>query len=192
MPLPTPLRAGLRRLPLAVALTGLSGCTMAGRVLGPGPRPLPLPPGITVAFNHRDDAHYTSPISGERRRGDDLEALLLQAIKGARTEVLVAVQELSLPKLAEALAQQHRRGRRVRVVLENSYSAPWSEQHAAELSPHLRTRQRLLQQLADRNRDGVLSGGEREAGDAVLILRRAGVPVIDDTADGSAGSGLMH
>jgi phosphatidylserine/phosphatidylglycerophosphate/cardiolipin synthase-like enzyme len=29
-------------------------------------------------------------------------------------------------------------------------------------------------------------------GDAVLILQRGGVPLIDDTEDGSAGSGLMH
>ena len=104
----------------------------------------------------------------------------------------MAVQELSLPAVAQALADQHHRGRRVRVVLENTYSTPWSEQHEAELSPHLRSRRRQLLQLADRNHDGVLSPAEREAGDAVLILRRAGVPVIDDREDGSAGSGLMH
>ena len=178
-------------LPLGLSL-GLAGCTTAGRVLGQAAAPLPLPAGITVAFNHRADVRYRSPISGEQRRGDDLEAMLLQAIGSARRELLVAVQELSLPAVAEALAQQHRRGRRVRVVLENSYSAPWSEQHEAELSPHLRSRRRLLMQLADRNHDGQLSRAEIEAGDAVLILRRAGVPVIDDREDGSAGSGLMH
>jgi hypothetical protein len=26
----------------------------------------------------------------------------------------------------------------------------------------------------------------------VLILKQGGVPMLDDTADGSAGSGLMH
>ena len=145
-----------------------------------------------MAFNQREGASYRSPISGQRRNGDDLEALLLATIRGARREVLVAVQELSLPEVARALAEQHRRGLRVRVVLENSYSTPWSDQHEAELSPHLRSRRRQLLQLADRNHDGQLSGAEREAGDAVLILQRAGVPVIDDREDGSAGSGLMH
>ena len=182
----------LRRLSLPLLGLGLAGCSVAGQVLGEGAKPLPLPPGITVAFNQRTDAHYRSPISGEQRRGDDLEALLLQTIRSARREVLVAVQELSLPAVAQALAEQHRNGRTVRVVLENSYSSPWSEQHEAELSPHLRTRRLLLLALADRNHDGQLSESERSQGDPVLILRRAGVPVLDDREDGSAGSGLMH
>ena len=182
----------LRALPL-LALTSLLGaCGATGQLLGQGPKPLPLPPGITVAFNQREGVSYRSPISGERRNGDDLEALLLDTVRGARREILVAVQELSLPELARALVEQHRRGLRVQVVLENTYSTPWSEQHDAELSPHLRLRRRQLLQWADRNHDGQLSGAEREAGDAVLILRRAGVPLIDDREDGSAGSGLMH
>lgn len=176
-------------LPLGL---GLAGCSVAGRVLGDAAPPLPLPAGITVAFNQRAAVHYRSPISGQQRRGDDLEAMLLQAIGSARREVRVAVQELSLPAVAEALVQQHRRGLRVQVVLENSYSTPWSEQHEADLSPHLRSRRRQLLALADRNHDGQLSDTERSRGDAVLILRRAGVPVIDDREDGSAGSGLMH
>ena len=179
-------------LPLLAAAL-LQGCgSSAGRLLGDAPPPLPLPKGITVAFNHREDSHYRSPISGAQRNGDDLEALLLTTINSAEQDLLVAVQELSLPRLAEALAAQHRRGVSVKVVLENSYSAPWSEQHDAELSPHLRQRRRQLIALADRNGDGSLSAEERQRGDAVAILQRAGVPLIDDTADGSKGSGLMH
>lgn len=193
MPLPF-TRAGLRSIKLAllVAPLGLCACSATGQVFGQGPAPLPQPAGITVAFNQREGVGYRSPISGAQRNGDNLEALLLDTIRGARREILVAVQELSLPELARALAEQHRRGLRVRVVLENTYSTPWSEQHDADLSPHLRSRRRQLLQLADRNQDGQLSEQEREAGDAVLILRRAGVAVIDDREDGSAGSGLMH
>jgi phosphatidylserine/phosphatidylglycerophosphate/cardiolipin synthase-like enzyme len=66
----------------------------------------------------------------------------------------------------------------VRVVLENTYSTPWSEQHPADLTPRERHRQAQLQAL----------GGA----DALVVLRRGGVAVIDDTANGSAGSGLMH
>jgi phosphatidylserine/phosphatidylglycerophosphate/cardiolipin synthase-like enzyme len=187
-----PRTSSLIGLPLLAAAL-LQGCGASpGQLLGRAPSPLPWPAGISVAFNHREDSHYRSPISGTERNGDDLEALLLTSINSARRELLVAVQELSLPRLAEALAEQHRRGVNVKVVLENSYSTPWSEQHEAELNPHLRQRHRQLMALADRNGDGSLSAEERQRGDAVAILQRAGVPVIDDTADGSKGSGLMH
>ncbi len=186
------LRLRLRLLPTLLLTAGLAGCSATGRLSGSRPDPLPLPPGITVAFNHRAEARYRSPISGQWRSGDDLEALLLEAIRSARRELLVAVQELSLPGVAEALVERQRAGVRVRVVLENTYSQPWSEQHDAELSPHLRQRKQQLMALADRNHDGALSADERQRGDAVGILQRAGVPLLDDTADGSAGSGLMH
>ncbi|MFM8674422.1 MAG: phospholipase, partial [Vulcanococcus sp.] len=163
------------------------GCSQPGSLQGAAPSPLPLPAGITVAFNHRAEAHYRSPISGAQRSGDDLEALLLETIRGAQRELLVAVQELSLPQVARALVEQHRRGLRVQVVLENTYSQPWSSQHEAELSPHLRQRRRQLMALADRNRDGQLTAKEREQGDAVALLQRGGVPLLDDTADGSRG-----
>src|SRR4028118_485179 len=42
------------------------------------------------------------------------------------------------------------------------------------------------------NKDGVLSEAEISSGDALAIVRDAGIPVIDNTADGSKGSGLMH
>ena len=175
-----------------VLVLALQGCSSTGQLLGSPPPDLPLPAGISVAFNHRADHHYRSPISGEPRSGDNLEQMLLEAINAAQREVLVAVQELSLPAVAEALARQYRRGLRVQVVLENSYSQPWSSQHEAELSPHLRQRRRQLLALADRNGDGQLSAAEADASDAVRILQRAGVPQLDDTADGSKGSGLMH
>ena len=160
--------------------------------MGQAPEELPLPPGFAVAFNHRSDRHYRSPISQRERAGDDLEAMLLAAINSAKRDVLVAVQELSLPRVAEALVAKQRQGVRVRVVLENTYSTPWSDVHAADLSPHLRLRRQQLMALADQNHNGELSPGEIERGDAVTILQRGGVPVIDDREDGSAGSGLMH
>ena len=184
-----PWLGGLALLALALS----QGCAShSGRLIGTTPAALPLPEGIEVAFNHRESSRYRSPVHAETRNGDNLEALLLSAINAAQSEVLVAVQELSLPALAEALALQHRRGIRVKVVLENTYSTAWSAQHEAELDPHQRQRHRLLQALADHNRDGQLSLEEMQQGDAVAILQRAGVPWIDDTADGSKGSGLMH
>ena len=171
------LRATTLLLPFC--LTWLSGCGAApAGVSGPAEQILPLPAGIRVAFNHREGQRYRSPVSGHWRQGDDLEAMVVEAIGEARQEVLVAVQELSLAGVAEALIERHRRGVVVRVVLENTYSTPWSLQHLADLSPHQRHRQAQLQALGQP--------------DAVALLLRAGVPLIDDTADGSAGSGLMH
>ena len=168
-----------RLLPLLVLALLLGGCGPTGARRTAGPQAdLPLPAGIRVAFNHRSDQRYRSPISGAWRQGDDLEALILEAIGEARQEVLVAVQELSLPAVAQALVDRQRRGVTVRVVLENTYSTPWSEQHAVDLESHQRQRVAQLAALGQ--------------GDAVAILRRGGVPLIDDTADGSAGSGLMH
>lgn len=156
----------------------MASCSAEAQLLGQPKPPKPLPEGIELAFNHNDISRYRSPISGQWRQGDDLEAFVLSSIRSAKREILVAVQELSLPKVAEALAARHREGLTVKVVLENTYSTPWSEEHPADLAPHQRTRHEQLKALG--------------WGDAVAILQRAGVPLIDDTADGSAGSGLMH
>jgi len=171
---PRRLRAGL--LPLLALLA--AGCQAQAQLVGQAPAPLPLPEGISVAFNHNASSRYRSPIDGQWRQGDDLEAFVLQAIAEAREEILVAVQELTLPRIAEALVARQRQGVRVRVVLENNYSTPWSEQHPADLTPRERHRQAQLQAL----------GGP----DALVVLRQGGVPMLDDTANGSAGSGLMH
>lgn len=171
------------RIPLRLAASLgvvmlLGGCQAVARLSGNAPSPGPLPPGFAVVFNHNEAQRYRSPITGQWRRGDNLEAFILQGIHDAKHEILVAVQELSLPRVAEALARRHREGLTVRVILENTYSSPWSQEHPADLSPHQRTRHNQLEALG--------------WGDAVAILQRQGVPLIDDTADGSKGSGLMH
>ncbi len=183
------LMGGLGALALAL-LT--ASCSQQGQLLGQTPAEPPLPPGINVAFNHRDGARYRSPLTGQWRNGDNLEQLVIEAVETARSEILVAVQELALPEIASALVRAQERGVRVQVILENTYSTPWSDLHRADLAPHGRHRLEQLEALADRNHDGVLSAEERHNGDAVAILTRAGVPLIDDTEDGSKGSGLMH
>ena len=106
--------------------------------------------------------------------------------------ISLAVQELTLPRIAQALVERHRAGVQVRVVLENSYSTPWSRQHPSELDDRERHRWQRLHDLADADGDGTVTQAERRAGDAVALLLADGVPLLDDTADGSAGSGLMH
>ncbi len=97
-----------------------------------------------------------------------------------------------MPSIAQALAEQHQRGVQVKVVREHLYSQPWGGEHDAALSSHQRQRKRQLIALADRNGDGQLSEDGHQQGVAFTILQRAGVPLLDDTADGSKGSGLMH
>lgn len=170
----------------------LLGCSQPGVVIGSPPSKLPQPAGVEVLFNHRDNSRYRSPLGDRWRHGDDLEQHLIEQIDGARHELLMAVQELTLPQVASALVRAHQRGVIVQVVLEDNYSAPWADLHASDLPPHARQRLRRLEALADLDGDGVLTSQERRAGDAVGMLHRGGVPVIDDTEDGSRGSGLMH
>ena len=176
------------------ALSGLlaSGCSRAGVVLGQSPVDPGLPIGIEVRFNHRDGDRYQSPLSGEWRNGDNLEQMLIAAIQSAEEEILVAVQELSLPRIAKNLVAASRRGVNVNVILENNYSTPWSQQHELDLSRHGRQRLKRLKELADRDQNGVVSPEEERESDALLILQNGQIAWIDDTEDGSKGSGLMH
>ncbi|MEJ6658412.1 MAG: TrmB family transcriptional regulator sugar-binding domain-containing protein, partial [Synechococcus sp. ChSW.bin.154] len=120
------------------ALLGLltSSCSQAGVVLGQMPIDLTLPNGIDVGFNHSAVSRYRSPLIGEWRNGDNLEQMLIDAIQSAEEDVLVAVQELSLPRIAKSLVTASRQGVNVKVILENNYSTPWSQPHELDLSPH--------------------------------------------------------
>ena len=177
---------------LALLTPTLWSCSQTGRVMGAAQADLPLPQNVQLHFNHRDGAQYRSPLNGHWRNGDNLEDQLIQTIDAAKEEVLLAIQELSLPQISKALVRAKKRGARVRVVLENDYSKPWSDQHPSDLTVHNRRRLQQLQLLADSNRDGRLTAEERLAGDAIALLKSGGIPMIDDTEDGSRGSGLMH
>ncbi len=159
------------------------------------PTPLPQDPFVQVYFNHEPSSEYTEPYRHQTRLGDDLEQQIVKAIASATSTVDVAVQELRLPKIAQALVDRHNAGVEVRVILENTYSRPWSTFTADEvgkLPPRERDRYNEFRQLVDRDRDGQLDSDEIDRLDALVILSQAKVPQIDDTADGSAGSSLMH
>jgi phosphatidylserine/phosphatidylglycerophosphate/cardiolipin synthase-like enzyme len=156
---------------------------------------LPQDESIQVYFNHNQSVEFAEPYRLKTRRGDDLAAKLIVAINSAQSQIDVAVQELQLPNIAQALAAKAQAGVRVRVILENKYSRPLSELSAAEVDS-LTTRDREhyqeFQQLVDLDRDGTLSQDEINHRDALIILRNGRGLVLDDTADGSKGSGLMH
>ena len=132
-----------------------------------------MPEQIDVVFNHNAASRYRSPLTGDWRNGDDIEAWLIAAIDAANEEVLVAVQELSLPGIARALIAAEQRGVHVAVVLENTYSSAWSEQRPSRLNQRERQRWNQLNRLADSDRDGTTSSEEAFRGDAVALLHAA-------------------
>jgi len=148
---------------------------------------------ISVHFNQAQDQSYIDPYRGFSRPGDDLEKILIDHIQTAQHSIEVAVQEIRLPRLTQALIERHQSGIEVRVILENQYnlSIPEHLEHFKNDELQLRRIQDYIL-LADENQDGELSHDELLRADAVYMLRASGIPLIDDTADGSKGSALMH
>ena len=156
---------------------------------------LPQDKFVQVYFNHSTASEYREQYRMQTRRGDNLEKQIINVISQAKNSIDVAVQELRLPKVAEALVERYRVGVKVRIILENKYSRPWSSFTSAEIaSLPQRERQRYqdFKKFADINNNGKLSQDEIAQRDALLILKNAKIPIIDDTEDGSKGSGLMH
>lgn len=117
--------------------------------------PLSQDPTIQAFFNQSEASVYTEPYRGITRHGDNLEQVIIDSINQATATVEIAVQELNLPRIAQALVESQQRGVQVRLVLENDYA-------------------------------------EAAGVEALQILDQGQIARIDDTADGSKGSGLMH
>ena len=134
---------------------------------------LPQDPLVQVYFNHTELVEYKEPYRQQKRLGDDLEQKIVDAIAQADSTVDVAVQELRLPKIAQALVERQKAGVKVRVILDNTYSRAWSTFTTAEvakLPPRERDRYNEFRQLVDRNHDNQLSPTEINQGDALVVL----------------------
>lgn len=182
---------------LVIGLLLFAGFSLKRRSVANVPliQPLPQDGQIRVYFNHSQASAYTEPYRQQYRLGDDLEQLAVDAIASAQTSVDVAVQELNLPRIAAALQAKHQAGVRVRVIVENSYRRPLSQLSASEvnqLDQRGRKKYQDFMQLVDQNQNGQLDTNEIAARDAIFILEAAQIPLLDDTADGSKGSDLMH
>lgn len=180
---------------LAIALAACGQAKQDVQNLPPTLAPLPQDPLLQVYFNQSLTSSYTEPYRPQTRPGDDLEKLIAEAVASAESTVDIAVQEFRLPGIARRLADRARTGIKVRLIVEHLYNRPWSDytaQELAKLPERERDRYSEFLQLADTNKDGKLSAEEIKQNDALVILKDAGIPVIDDTADGSKGSGLMH
>jgi phosphatidylserine/phosphatidylglycerophosphate/cardiolipin synthase-like enzyme len=178
-------------LSFAVTL-GIVGCQW---LPGSNAQSLPQHPHIQVFMNQNPANRYTDPYRNITREGDNLEQVLIDTIGQAKQTIDLAIQELRLPNLAQALVDAQNRGVRVRLILENQYSRPWSEYTFDEVKDFNSRRREAYNEFlkfVDTNRDGTVVASEWEARDALLKLRKANIPWLDDTADGSKGSGLMH
>ncbi len=157
--------------------------------------PLPQDSQIQVYFNQAESAVYTEPYRQQHRLGDDLEQLVIDAIQQAQTSIDVAMHELNLPGVATALQERHQAGVKVRLIVENTYRKPmsrWTPSEIQALDERERQKYQNFMQLADQNQNGQLEANEISARDAMAMLQVAGIPIQDDTADGSKGSDLMH
>jgi phosphatidylserine/phosphatidylglycerophosphate/cardiolipin synthase-like enzyme len=157
--------------------------------------PLPQDPLIQVYFNQNQASVYTDPYRHLTRYGDNLEQVIIDTIESAQNSIEVAVQEFNLPGIAQALARRQERGVAVRVVLENRYSqsiALGSRGQSGNGDDYERAKIEDLYSFIDQNQDGQLSVQELATRDALTILDQAHINRLDDRADGSQGSGLMH
>jgi competence ComEA-like helix-hairpin-helix protein len=185
---------------IALLLGGLSLMTAcqkpdASAVQLKAVEPLPQDADIKVYTNQNPANTFTDRYLNRSRFGDDLEQVIIEAINSASQSIDIAVQELRLPGIAKALQEKQSQGIKIRVVIENTYRKPDSVYTAAELEalPD-RNRHRILEgrQLIDRNHDGQLSDEEIAQNDALIMVANSQIPLLDDTADGSKGSDLMH
>ncbi len=157
--------------------------------------PLPQDPFVQVYFNHSKSSEYQESYRQQKRLGDDLEKKIVDTISQANSTIDVAVQELRLPKVAQALVDKQKAGVKVRLILENNYTRPWRQLTDAEvkkLNKRERENYQEFRQFIDINQDHQISSEEINQRDALVIIKNNQIPWIDDKADGSKGSGLMH
>ncbi|MFL5784594.1 MAG: phospholipase D-like domain-containing protein [Bacteriovoracaceae bacterium] len=150
--------------------------------------------GIETYFNRNPRSQYTEPYRHITRAGDNLEAVLIREIKAAKKSVYVAVLEFRLPLVAAALIERKKAGVDVRVILEKDYNFDILHQHEDPNNEHEATESRELKAFIDINQNGRIEVAELETRDAVYMLAKAKVPVMDDSmsVDGTLGNALMH
>jgi phosphatidylserine/phosphatidylglycerophosphate/cardiolipin synthase-like enzyme len=202
------------------SLIALSRCDRAQTIAASRPALLLQDPDIQIYFNQNPAANYREIDRGIDRPGDNLEQLLLDAIESAQRQIDIAVYELRLPRIAQALVAKHQAGVRVRVVTDNDNNRTIRELAPQESGSSTKSDREVsdstgdkfdyskrhyegLAALVDRDGDGQLSDAEVAQGDAIAILRQGGLSPVDDTEQTfrakssrktrqSAGSSLMH
>lgn len=153
---------------------------------------LPQNPAIRVYFN-QSRAHQYRDYRGLLRYGDDLETQIITELSHAQLTVDMAIHQLNLPGIAQALIACKQRGVKVRVVLEHRYNQDFPTIASPEHLPRQdRDEYRKWHQWVDEDGDGQVTLAELKRRDALWMLKDAGIPTTDDTADGSKGTAIMH
>lgn len=147
---------------------------------------------VSAYFNHNKKSSYIDPYRQIHRPGDNLEGIILKEMDKAKTSIYVAVQELRLPTIALKLVEKQKQGVDVKVIIEHDYNFTSIDQREMPEGEHESTRLGELHLLVDVNKNGRIEKTELEARDAIYILRKNKVPLLDDKSDVSMGSGLMH
>ncbi|GAA6619765.1 phospholipase D-like domain-containing protein [Scytonema sp. NUACC26] len=144
-------------------------------------KPLPQDPAVKVYFNHNPISSYKDPYRHFTRKGDNLEQQIIDTIVRAKLSVDLAVMELRLPKVVEALSLAHQRGVKVRVLIDSKYNKTIADYTPAEVAKMNQHDKRAYEEL------------KRYPADALAMLRASGIEIKDDTSGHAPkGSGLMH
>lgn len=161
-------------------------------------------PHITTYFNHNVMNSFKEPYRNIERQGDNFEAQIIAQIEKAKTSIDLAVYEFNLPNIAKALVEKKKQGVKIRIVIDNENNVEFLDLRKngdKEISKnddkdtpkeHDQNRYNNLLKLIDIDKDGITSKEEIEERDAIHIINKAKIPKIDDSDDGSEGSGIMH
>lgn len=160
-------------------------------------QPLPQDPLIEVYFNlnQAKGSNYREPYRKIDRPGDNLEKIIINTINSAQSTIDIAVQEFRLPKIAKALVKQAQKGVKIRIILENNYNQSidyFTPDIVTQMSTREKQRYKQYFKFIDINNDNKISHKEKLERDALSILHQGNIPIVDDTEDGSKGTGLMH
>lgn len=150
---------------------------------------------IRTYFNHNQLTSYTEPYRGITRAGDNLEQIIVETILTAQTTIDIAIYDIDLPKVAQALVARSKAGVRVRLVTDNANNQEYNiltDAQIAKLPAHAKYEYKDHALLMDENKDGIVTQTERDRNDVIRLLNISKIAKIDDTADGSTGSGIMH
>ncbi|MGB5593550.1 MAG: DUF655 domain-containing protein [Crocosphaera sp.] len=188
-------KIGLFVLLFSLGFWGLISCNNSQK--NERSQPLPQDPLIQVYFNlnQAKGADYSDPYREINRPGDNLEDILIDTLNSAQYTIDIAVQEFRLPNLAKAVVKQAEKGVKVRVILEDSYNQSISQFTpgiVAEMEAREKQRYDQYFEFIDIDNNQIISNEELQERDALAILNKRNIPIIDDTEDGSKGTGLMH
>jgi len=148
---------------------------------------------ITTYFNQRSEASYTDPYRLISRSGDNLEEVLLSEIRSAKKSIFIAVQEFRLPLVAKALIEKSSEGVDVRLVIEHDYNFNVLSQKDSTIEGEYEASKLTeLRAFIDVNKDGRIQLEELHNRDAIYMIQKSSIKILDDTSDSSQGSGLMH